>query len=70
VYKHLDQGGGETDQDTRLDLYRTASEIVWKDRADLWHYQMALHVGAKKGLNGLVVRPDNLLPLQDLEWQA
>jgi peptide/nickel transport system substrate-binding protein len=70
VDKLLDQAAAETDQNKRLDLYRQASQIVWNDRADLWHYQMALHVGAKKGLSGLVVRPDNLLPLQDLEWQA
>ena len=70
VDRLLDQAAAETDQTKRLDLYRRASEVIWSDRADLWHYPMALHVGARKGLAGLVVRPDNLLPFQNLDWQG
>ena len=70
VDKLLDQAAAETDQGRRLDLYRRATELVWSERADLWHYPMSLHVGAKKGLTGLNVRPDNLLPFQDLDWQG
>ena len=70
VDKLLDQAAAETDQGKRLDLYRRATELVWSERADLWHYPMSLHVGAKKGLTGLNVRPDNLLPFQDLDWQG
>lgn len=69
VDKLLDEAAAVTDQNKRLELYRKASELIWNDRADFWHYQVTLHIGANKKLKGLVIRPDNLLPLQNLEWE-
>jgi peptide/nickel transport system substrate-binding protein len=57
VDRLIDMATTEMDSQKRGDLYARAQDLVWRDQAWIWLYDINHSSGAKKGITGVLITP-------------